>query len=168
MRKNESPLDTLYKMNQKLIFKMAWTFSRKTGMEIDELISEFNIVFCEALHAFDSEGSAEFSTYLYACCGKRITNIYRKKKRKKRECIVYTDSTLYAVSPDPTEAIILMDNFINNENEVIRAIAAIVGVYKLPKTNFRRWLKDILKSFGFKAAEIVEAFKILKTIHNLV
>ena len=158
--------DAFYRDHQKLIFKMAWIFHFKTGIEVEELISEFNIVFCEAFDEYDPDSKIKFSSFLCNCCSNRIKNILKKLSRKKRKMEILTDLEIYITSHDPMDSIILFDNFVNNENPIVKEVAKIVSTCQLPKTDFRRWLKGILQSQGYPMPAVLEAFKILQTIYD--
>ncbi len=74
--------EKLYKKYEKLIKKIAWHYSYKTTMNIESLISEGNVVFCEALQTYDKE-KASFCTYLYTCLKNRFVGLVTLKGRKR-------------------------------------------------------------------------------------
>lgn len=54
-----------YEDYKKLIYKIAWTYHRKTGIDFEELVSEGNIAFCNAKKHFNPDKDIKFCTYLY-------------------------------------------------------------------------------------------------------
>lgn len=62
--KNEKPIYEDYK---KMIQKMSWKYAKRSFIEQDELEAQGNLIFCEALAAYDSSRGASFCTYLYTC-----------------------------------------------------------------------------------------------------
>lgn len=158
-----------YEAHKKLIFKMSWTCALKFHFEVEEIVSEFNIVFCESFNNFNPECGTKFSSFFCSCCWRRMINMNIKRNRKKRKSIIQQkDYDTYAdiISHNPMDSIIIYDNFINNENEVIRKIARIISIYTLPKkSNIKGWLRLILQD-TFNNKEITEAFAILRTIYE--
>ena len=155
-----------YGDHKRLIFKLSWTYSNKCNIDIKEMISEMNLVFCEAYIKFNTKEHNTFANYLAICCNNRFKNLMRSKYRKKRQMISYTDKVLYLLSNDPEESIILLDFFVNNPNKAVREISKIVSTYKLPDTGFKSWLKSHLRKQNFRWEDITEAFKILKTLYD--
>lgn len=155
-----------YEDHKRLLFKFAWKTYYLTGIEIEDLISEMNVVFCEAFNTYDVALNDTFSNYLGKCCQNRIKNIIRDVNRKKRKLILYTDNPLDRLSYNPEDSIILFDNFVNNPNKIIREIAKIISTYNLPKSNFRVWLKKELRKLNFKFEDIWEGFQLIETIYE--
>ena len=155
--------DLLYEQYKKLLYSISWYWTKRTSMEFEDLLAEFNLVFCEALIQYDPK-QTKFSTFLTHCCNNRMFNNIKKYNCKKRlnEQIGFELDPVSEYTPE--DQFLIFDSFVNNENEVIQSIAGIISTYKLPKHDFRRWLIQILKSYGFKWLEILEAFKLLKTI----
>ncbi len=56
-------IEYLYLAHRKTIQKMAWKFSRKTGIEFDEMEAEGNLIFMEAVQTWKAEKSS-FNTWL--------------------------------------------------------------------------------------------------------
>lgn len=159
-------IELCYKDHKRLVFKLSWTYSNKCSIDIKDMISEMNVVFCEAYKNFDPKKHNTFSIYLAICCNNRFKNLMTSMYRKKRQMIFYTDKEIYQLSNDPEESVILLDFFVNNPNEIVREISKIVSTYKLPPSGFKNWLKSHLRKQNFRWDDIAEAFKILKTIYD--
>lgn len=75
----------LYLQNKKIIYKHAGFFSKKYGVEIEEVLSEANLIYCEAVENYDS-GRAAFSTYLWNqlnhCLGTFCKNIISQREKE--------------------------------------------------------------------------------------
>jgi len=155
-----------YENHKKLIYKMAWIFSLKTSLETDELISEFNIVFCIAYNKFNPDKQVNFGTFLSACCANKARSLIKQSntlKRKMVEAVPEIDRVDFS-QHDPTDSLIIYDNFVNNPNPVIQKIARIVSIYTLPKKRLKPWLRDILLK-SFDMPEVLEAFNKLYTLY---
>ena len=68
--------DITYGNYSRMIYKLAWNWHLKTGAELDDLISDGNLVFSRVITAHINCKS-EFSTHLYSS----ITNFYLAKFR---------------------------------------------------------------------------------------
>ena len=154
----------MYKQHQKLVYYMAHKFSEKTGMEVDELISEFNLVFCESFEAYNPEHGVKFSNFFCGNCARRVYSKLTALSRDKRKYEVLMDYTPEVPSHDPEDSVILYDNFINTTNPVIKSITDIVSTCTIPKKGFRLWLKKQLRNFGHPTKDITEAFQTLYTL----
>jgi len=156
----------IYLQHERLMKKMADSASKNYGFDFDDLMSEFNVAFCEVINSFDNEKNTKFSTYLYIKVSSRLKNLLKAKDRLKRKSEVLVDSYLIETGPDPMDSILYYDSFVNNENEVIRRIMDIVAIYPIPKRRFKKWLQLRLELSGYTRREIVEAFQILKTLFD--
>lgn len=156
----------MYKAHEKLVYSMAWRFSTKTGIDIEELISEFNLVFCESFEAFEPSKGVKFSLFFCGNCRRRLCNLLTAMKRKKRKNEVLFSTLPEVISHDPVDSVILYDNFVNSKNPVISSIVSIVSIYALPKKGFRKWLRGILHEFGHTSKDIADAFRTLRSLYD--
>ena len=71
-----------YNDYEKLIKKISWTWHKTTGIDLETLISEANIVFVECQSLYDSTKS-KFSTHLWCCIGNKFKDLVEHKNRNK-------------------------------------------------------------------------------------
>lgn len=64
--------EKLYLANIKMIQKKAWSYQRTSGIDIDELMSEGDMIFMRAIEKWD--GKRPFGTFLWTC----LDNGFRK------------------------------------------------------------------------------------------
>jgi len=165
--KSEKQLVTdLYYDYEKFIKKLANTFSRRTGFEVEELIAEFNLVFCEVVNKYDSSKSENFKNFLFTCCKYKLNSLIIKKYALKRTNIYFTGEPINIHTYPLSESIMVYDNFVNNPNPIIQKIARIIAIYSAPSKGLRPWLRKILKRYHYKPVEISEAFNQLHSIYN--
>lgn len=159
-------MEMFYEDHKRLIFKLSWQYSNKCDIDIKDMISEMNVVFCEAYIDWNTEENDTFANYLALCCNNRFKNLMRSHYRKKRQMIIHTDKPVTRLSHNPEDSIIILDFMINHPNEIIREITKIISTYKLPESNLMAWLRIQLRKQNFKFLEIAEAFRILKTVYT--
>lgn len=157
-------MNQVYEDHKRLIYKWAWICHNKTGIEMEEFVSEFNVVFCEALTEYNPTSNTKFSTFLVISIKNRFKNLMITKHRQKRTGELINIDFCQISCHDPEESQIIYDLFVKSDNQVVRSIAGIVSTYKLPNTSIRSWLKKVLRSYGFKFDEIHQGFKELKSI----
>lgn len=68
-----------YEDYKNLIYKIAWTYHRKTGVDFEELVSEGNIAFCNAKKNFNPNKNIKFCTYLYCCLKNQMKDFVDKQ-----------------------------------------------------------------------------------------
>lgn len=56
--------------DKNLILRLSWSFHHTTGVDLEELISESIVAYCEAQLKWDCNKGTKFSTWAYSC----ITN----------------------------------------------------------------------------------------------
>jgi len=65
--------------NEKLLKKIAWSFSTSTGVEFDDLFQEAALAYLEAMKTFDPN-KAKFSTYVWHCVSSHLKNYVKIEK----------------------------------------------------------------------------------------
>ncbi len=163
--KNEIYKTEIYLKHKKLIYKLAFDSLNAVQLDLDDLIYEFNVIFCKAIQKYHPSKGC-FSTFLYKCCKSHLYNIIRIQQEPKRNGNIINDTDYLDTQGINTEdKIILFDNFVKSKNPVIQCITGIISTYKLPDEKFRIWLKSILRTYGFKHKDIKKAFKILRKLY---
>lgn len=76
-------MEQLYKNHKKTIKSIAIYMHKIYGIEIDELESEGNLIFCEAVQSFDETKGTKFNTYLWNCLNYKLNNFCRKSMDKE-------------------------------------------------------------------------------------
>jgi RNA polymerase sigma factor (sigma-70 family) len=65
--------------NEKILKKLAWSYSTTTGVEFDDLFQEACIAYLEALKTFDPQKS-KLSTYVWHCVSAHLKNYIKLEK----------------------------------------------------------------------------------------
>lgn len=153
-----------YRKYHKLICKIAWGMHRKTGIEVQEFISEFNVVFVESDKSFVKENHISFRKYLCGNIYRRFINIMTSLNNKRNANMVLTDDLPSTACYELMDSILIRDSFFNSKNPVILAIADIVCNDDLPNSSVKVWLRKKLYETGFKHQQITDAFSILREV----
>lgn len=153
-----------YQQYQKLIFKIAWKMHRKTGLDVDEFVSEFNVVFVESDQRFVKAKHISFTKYLCGNIYRRFANIMKSRNTKINSNLFYSDTPPSSACYDLLDSILIRDSFFNSKNPVILSIAEIICTNTLPATAVKVWLRKKLFNEGFKHKEIDSAFAILNEV----
>jgi len=67
-----------------MMYSLALSFHRTTGIDLDELVSEALLAFVESSKTYD-ENKAAFSTHLWRNIKNRLVNLSNKAKKMKKE-----------------------------------------------------------------------------------
>lgn len=68
----------LYQTYKNLIYRIAWSFHRTTGVDVEDLIGEANLHFVRACESKNNK-YAKFSTYLYRFLENELSNYVKKE-----------------------------------------------------------------------------------------
>jgi DNA-directed RNA polymerase specialized sigma24 family protein len=71
--------ETLYQHCGGMVRERAWSFSQTTGLPYRDLLSEGNLVFCQAIQSFDPS-RASFGTWLYRRLNQGLAGYSRKAR----------------------------------------------------------------------------------------
>jgi DNA-directed RNA polymerase sigma subunit (sigma70/sigma32) len=73
-----------------MVIRTAKLFNRKTGIDLEELISEGNVEFCKALKEWDSK-KGSFSTFLWIKLDRHLNNFCKSRMFNGRNKIIPVD-----------------------------------------------------------------------------
>ncbi len=153
-----------YKDYHKLICKMAWKMHYRTGIEVDEFISEFNLVFVESDISFEQEKHISFVSYLCGNIMRRFSNIMLNKNRLKNRNLILVEDLPHTLCYDLMDSIIIRDSFFKSDNPVIFSIAELICSNPLPDGSVKTWLREKLRESGYRHKQISDAFSILRDV----
>jgi RNA polymerase sigma factor (sigma-70 family) len=136
----------LYSRYHKTIFNLAWKANaRCPSLEIDDFVSEGNIIFLKCINRYDNNKSACFHTYLYSSVKNFFRGMIQKQATQEaklgpsfngidpeRQALVM--DTLSKMSVDAQEVVELI---LESPKEFIKAIPHIT------KTSIREFLRTI-------------------------
>ena len=91
--------EKLYSSVKNLIFSKAHSFARSTGHEVEELIAQGNLIYCQALKKHDPN-KAKFITLLYLQLDQGLIQ-YTHKLSKHRALTTETKKTKPYIHPMP-------------------------------------------------------------------
>ncbi len=149
MNKNENYLN--YK---NLIYKIAWQKKKKNPLiEIDDLISEGNIIYCKCLKNYNNL-NVKFSTYLYSCLNHGLKNFIKEERKFLKVSDIENNNIKY-----------FQDFSFFELSENSKLILDELQNTPLTKTNTIRKMnlkKHIRKKFNLKHIEISNSFAEIK------
>jgi len=68
--------EATYKQYEKMLWRIAWSYHRTTGLDAEDLRSEANVAFLHACKTYD-ESKAQLSTWVWTCVTQHL-NAYIK------------------------------------------------------------------------------------------
>ena len=77
-------IEKMYGENKGLIYSRARFFAQRTGHDLDELLSEADVVFMNVCRTY-KQRNAKFSTYLYKCLTTRLQTFVNKTDLPKEQ-----------------------------------------------------------------------------------
>ena len=159
-------MDMKYEDYKKMIMKIAHSYNKTTGMNVEDLISEGNLVFVERLKNFDPEKS-KFSTFLYESINARFKNLNKRQHLQKYDGVkVEVDMANKQESGDNIENNCILKNSIEILSKDAKMVVSIVLnapadlLSMLPKPSLSRFqLTTYLLKLGWKKKEINKSYK---------
>lgn len=85
-------MNSHYTRYQLLIMSRAHSFANTTGHDLDDLISQGNLIYCEALRAYDPTRS-QFSTFLYDRLTKGLHRYTLRQARHRQPFLELEENT---------------------------------------------------------------------------
>lgn len=108
--KNERVFAEIMEKTKGLIYVFARSYSRSIiGAEMEDLISEGNLILWDAVQTFDDTRDCRFTTYLCGCLKRNYNTLFSMCNCKKR---IYTGKT-------PADGIIFVFNQGDGQNRYI-------------------------------------------------
>ena len=160
----------LYRENMQIIKKAAKYTHLKTGIELDDLECEGNLIFCECCEKYD-HSKGEFSNYLKTALKRGFTRYVNKEK-------TFTSEEFQDQITDNSwkiEAEKIIQNYYNNISADCQYIYDLIfsdklfndtKVYKSNRITKEK-IKRHLRSEGWKYTRIEKAFSDIKTAIQL-
>lgn len=69
--------------NLNLIRKLAWKFTKRTGLNYQELFSEATVAYCEAILDYEPDKNCKLTTFAYTCMNNHLINFSKKEQRRQ-------------------------------------------------------------------------------------
>ena len=124
-----------------MVAKHAWTWSRKSGLEFEDLMAEGNLAFCEATRSYDPSRS-KFSTWLWRNLQVRFGNlnrtetVYRKDfQRQSNSAYRETDDFELASPPDQEKRAVFADG-LRKDKRINGDETVLIGLVFSPPADF--------------------------------
>ena len=158
-------LSETYKDMAKLIFNIAWRFQLRHGGDIDDLISEANLLFINAFDEHD-ESRSQLSTWLTRYIGSGLWD-YIKNERKRVHLSIEDKDSPQVFNPFSImelldemgkDALIIVQLFLETPTEVI--LKALEGGKQMKHMRgyMRRRLRNRLRQMGWTVHRITKGF----------
>ncbi len=93
--------------NMEMIHRLAWSFHFTTGLDLDDLVGEASLAYCEALNTFDSTKDVKMTTYAYKRIQNRLIDFSRKEKQVQcvsLDCFQSREDDYDELGMTPTQA----------------------------------------------------------------
>jgi len=150
-----------------LIRKIAWSYTRSTGMEFEELLSEACLAYLEAEPKYNPQRGQK-STFMYHTITNRLNNITQKEQRrnsKESSTDDWENFNLQMLSPeDKLTAKERWREILGKLSPEAKLICELVKELNLP-TEKPKHCKTVIKTALKKAGW--SGYKIQKTFHEL-
>lgn len=98
----------------KLIYRIAWSFHKTTGKDLDDLIGEASLAYCEALRTFDPTTS-KLTTWTWTHMKSRLINYCKKDRSTLPFCKFKTDDVNRFENIEDPMGIIIKDTMTDLE-----------------------------------------------------
>jgi hypothetical protein len=148
----------------KLIKKISWSWHRTTGIDLETLISEANVVFVECLANYDST-KRKFSTHLWSCIGNKFNDLVEHKNRNKYDGVKTNIEFEPLATPAGQEKRCILANIVKSLSDEAQQIVSIVLeapadlLHMLPKPELSKsQLTKYLRLKGWKIPAIDKAY----------
>ncbi len=154
-----------YLQYEKMLHKIAWSYHRTTGLEVDDLKSEANVAFLQACETYDAK-KAKVSTWIWKCVVQHL-NAYIKPKGVQ---FCYFDENI----PDPRNIAEEREDFqavIESMSKEAQQIVQIVleapaEFFTLSSRFARGILFRKLRKMGWTWESIWTSFREIKNVLN--
>lgn len=83
--------------NDKLIWKIAWSFHKTTGYDVQELFSEATLAYVEAEMTYNPDSGIKFTTYAYRVVMNKVVDFLRKELKHGRTVEITEDIQIWTV-----------------------------------------------------------------------
>jgi DNA-directed RNA polymerase specialized sigma24 family protein len=137
-------------MEMKMIRKLAWSFHRTTGLEIEDLIQEACFIWLKEQNGkrYDCRKSA-FNTFAYLCMQTHLATIATKEKRRVKTADV--NEMLADKSPQPNQRAEFMSE-LKTLSEDAKIVMRIIfdSPYEFLCITKRRSEKNVVKTLVSK------------------
>jgi DNA-directed RNA polymerase specialized sigma subunit len=145
-----------------LIRKIAWSFHKTTGIEIEELYSEACLAYCEALHNYD-QSRGKITTFMWAAIHNHMKNYLIKYYQKQPILLSFEDIKV--------ERSILIDNLFEKLSPDGQSISQIILMSSrayvcLDQTKAKQRITTIMLNKGWSMCRIWSGIKELKSVFS--
>jgi len=157
-----------YKEYENLIRKMAWSYNRTTGMEMEELVSEGNEVFVRCLKKYNEKSL--FSTFLHNSLKNHFNNLIKKGMAHKNTGITQALNEFIPDNKELQEDSCIFKSKISALSNTAKEITDII--FNAPADLLRMFpkaflskhqLTTYLKKKGWNERKINTAYKEIQT-----
>ena len=144
-----------------LIRKIAWSYTKTTGMEFEELFSVAALGYTKALNSFDSSRSC-FSTWVWINMSRELNDFLLKESKK--------DNIPNKESINPEQEVSFKESIQSLSQEAQQICKMIFNspaeyVSHAPKLS-RGKIKDELREEGWSWSQIWKSFREIKSVLN--
>jgi len=145
----------------KMIYKIAWSFHRTTGIEFEELVSEATLLAVEANRKFDPENGASRSTFLYASVKNGLIGFTKNNVRHEN-----VDDVFIKQAPESVDFMMELSDLSEAGKGIVAEVLQNKG--KFEKNNKIGFVEEHMRSIGWKYQDIWDGIKEIKQVLQTV
>lgn len=167
-------VEQVYQNYEKMVHKMCWSISRKTGILEEDLFGEAMICLCNCLESYEPQKSS-ISTYIYVCVHNHLKIFVDQEMRYRTKNLVSEE--IFDVSPyyhnevdDQLDFQDLINSLTPAAMQIVEIIFNNTSVSDLASTpkKARGEITEILRHRGWSWSLIWATFKELKNIDDVL
>lgn len=152
-----------------IIYKLARSFHRSTGLEYDDLVAQGNLIFCEIQKGYTKKQGVKFSTFLYRCLVNRFITYIKTQQRYRKHHVNSDFIESSFTTKDINLNFAVRKSMLSKEAKtVIRVLLEspqeffnLTGVEKLQEVKTKLYKK--CRSLGWHRPKVLMLFKEIKT-----
>jgi RNA polymerase sigma factor (sigma-70 family) len=143
-----------------LLRKLAWDFSQKSGLDIDDLFQEASLAYLEAVRTYDPAKS-KISTYVWHCVHNRLTNYLRDYQKYSAESLEVVTIT------KTTNETAYFENLSDTASKIAKVVLSSPENFAcLTQNEAKKRIRNTLHKEGWSIEKIFAGFKELQMIYS--
>ena len=148
--------------NINLIHKIAWSFHKSTGMDVDDLIQEASLIYLEAIKTYDPS-KGKLSTYIWKVTKNHLQSFVTYQNK-------WNDKTISIEEVDidkPVSRYSLFDSLTREAKDIVDVVLSAPAEFdSLIPAKARKRVMNKLRGKQWTVKKIAQGMEELKTVFN--